>query len=136
MLLWLVNAFVNGPGSLVRTPVGFISHFVPGMAIVCATGLPIYRLQPRLHQRHWEVPCRQVQVVLLIFLRPRTVEFVQVPFTFSVMYMYRVVSLRLVFYRRTPDCGKDLHQYSGMPSPELGVVGLNPYRCSLHQYPR
>ena len=66
VLLKLLNSFLNGLGLLVRTPVGSISHFVPGVD-VCGTGPPIHRLQPGLHQRHWVVPCRQIQVVLPIY---------------------------------------------------------------------
>ena len=49
-----------GRGLLVRIPVGSISYFVQGMAIVCGTGPFIHRLQLGRHQRHWVVPWRQL----------------------------------------------------------------------------
>ena len=113
VVLHLVNAFVNGPESLLPTPVGSVSHFFPGMAIVCGTGPPIHSLQPGLHQRHWAVPRRQAQVVLAISLRPRTAEFHS-----GVIYIICHVYVpsgqpETRLYRGTPDCSNDVRQYSG-----------------------
>ena len=47
-------------GVVVRTPVGSVSGFVPGMAIVCGTGPPIHLLQLGLNQRNEAVPWRHL----------------------------------------------------------------------------
>ena len=103
----------NGPGSLVQTPVGSLSHFVSGMSIACGTDPPIHRLQPGLHQRHGAVPCWQVQVVIDIYLRLKTAEFIQVLFTF--LPHVHVLSGQPKTASVPPNTGlfKDLRYYSG-----------------------
>ena len=51
---------------------------------------------------------------------------------FSVMYMYRAVSLQRFVYQRTPDCTKDLRQYSGQACRLLSYGSLVRIPIDVH----
>ena len=105
VLLYLVNAFVNGSGSLVQTPVGSLSHFVSGMSIACGTCPSTACIRGCISAMGLSLGGRYRWFYIFICVSGWQSSF-RFYLDFYHMYMYRAVSLRRLVYRRTRDSSR------------------------------